>query len=321
MKELEEQTHPEILRSNLANTVLELVKAGVKDLVRFDYVDAPAPETLMRALELLNFLAALDDDGNLTAMGSMMSEFPLDPQMSKALIVSPEFNCSQEVLTIVAMLSVPNIWLRPNNQRKEADAAKQMLSVPDGDHLTLLNVFNEYQNNLHDRNWAWSNYISARSLSQAENVRAQLLRVMERLEIDLVTKSYNDQTRHYVDIRRALVCGYFMQVAHREGEKGSYLTVKDNQVVSLHPSCGLDTQPEWVVFNEFVLTTRPYIRTVSEVRAEWLHELAANYYDVPSFPDGETKRALQRVLKKQTIKIAKAAAPDDKRPKKKVKPS
>jgi pre-mRNA-splicing factor ATP-dependent RNA helicase DHX15/PRP43 len=81
MKELEEQTHPEILRSNLANTVLELVKAGVKDLVRFDYVDAPAPETLMRALELLNFLAALDDDGGLTHMGSMMSEFPLDPQV------------------------------------------------------------------------------------------------------------------------------------------------------------------------------------------------------------------------------------------------
>jgi pre-mRNA-splicing factor ATP-dependent RNA helicase DHX15/PRP43 len=81
MKELEEQTHPEILRSNLANTVLELVKAGVEDLVTFDYVDAPAPETLMRALELLNYLAALDDDGKLTPLGAMMSEFPLDPQV------------------------------------------------------------------------------------------------------------------------------------------------------------------------------------------------------------------------------------------------
>ncbi|KAI0272051.1 P-loop containing nucleoside triphosphate hydrolase protein [Russula aff. rugulosa BPL654] len=299
MKELEEQTHPEILRSNLANTVLELVKAGVKDLVRFDYVDAPAPETLMRALELLNFLAALDDDGNLTPLGAMMSEFPLDPQMSKMLIVSPEFNCSQEILTIVAMLSVPNIWLRPNNMRKEADSAKQMLTVPDGDHLTLLNVFNEYQNNLDDRNWAWNNYISARSLSQADNVRAQLLRVMERLEIGLVSKTYADQTRHYMDIRRALVCGYFMQIAHKEGEKGSYLTVKDNQVVSLHPSCGLETQPEWVLFNEFVLTTRPFIRTVTEIRPEWLLELAANYYDMTLFTDGETKRSLQRLMKKQ----------------------
>ncbi|KAI0245943.1 P-loop containing nucleoside triphosphate hydrolase protein [Lactifluus subvellereus] len=316
MKELEEQTHPEILRSNLANTVLELVKAGVKDLVRFDYVDAPAPETLMRALELLNFLAALDDEGNLTAMGSMMSEFPLDPQMSKMLIASPEFSCSQEILTIVAMLSVPNIWLRPNNQRKEADAAKALLSVPDGDHLTLLNVFNEYQNNLHDRNWAWTNYISARSLSQADNVRAQLLRIMERLDIGLVTKEYENQTRHYANIRKALVCGFFMQVAHKEGEKGSYLTVKDNQVVALHPSCGLDTQPDWVLFNEFVLTTRPYIRTVTEIRPEWLLELTANYYDIKSFPDGETKRALQNVLKKQTGKSV-----DEKRPKKKVKVS
>ena len=81
MKELEEQMHPEILRTNLANTVLVLVKAGIKDLIRFDYLDHPSPEMLMRALELLNFLAALDDDGNLTPMGSMMSEFPLDPQV------------------------------------------------------------------------------------------------------------------------------------------------------------------------------------------------------------------------------------------------
>lgn len=105
MSELEEQTYPEILRSNLANTVLELAKLGIKDLVRFDYVDAPAPETLMRALELLNYLAALDDDGNLTPLGALMADFPLDPQMAKMLIVSPEFKCSNEILTIVAMLS------------------------------------------------------------------------------------------------------------------------------------------------------------------------------------------------------------------------
>jgi pre-mRNA-splicing factor ATP-dependent RNA helicase DHX15/PRP43 len=122
VKELEEQTYPEILKSNLANTVLELVKLGItvctgggssldgdsfdlQDLVRFDYCDPPAPETVMRALELLNHLSALDDDGNLTHLGSIMAEFPLDPQMSKMLIVSPEFRCSNEILTIVSMLS------------------------------------------------------------------------------------------------------------------------------------------------------------------------------------------------------------------------
>ncbi|KAI0667358.1 pre-mRNA-splicing factor ATP-dependent RNA helicase PRP43 [Trametes maxima] len=300
MSELEEQTHPEILRSNLANTVLELAKLGVNDLVHFDYVDAPAPETLMRALELLNYLAALDDDGKLTPLGAIMADFPLDPQMAKMLIVSPEFNCSNEILTIVAMLSVPNVWLRPPSQRKEADAAKQMLTVPDGDHLTLMNVYNHYMNNKMDKNWCWNNYLSARALQQAENVRSQLERTMERYEIALVTTE--DERRLHTNVRRALVCGFFMQVAHKEGDKNGYVTVKDNQAVGLHPSCGLDSSPEWVMFNEFVLTTKPYIRTVSEVKPEWLLEYAAAYYDLSTLPDGETKRALLRAQKKRKLK-------------------
>ncbi|KAJ7489809.1 P-loop containing nucleoside triphosphate hydrolase protein [Mycena galericulata] len=333
MNELEEQTHPEILRSNLSNTVLELVKLGIKDLVRFDYVDAPAPETLMRALELLNYLSALDDDGNLTTLGGIMAEFPLDPQvldtlnlphhylscsqLAKMLIVSPEFKCSNEILTITAMLSVPNVWLRPNNQRREADAAKALLSVPDGDHLTMLNVYNEYVTNAHDKNWTWTHYLSARALAQADNVRKQLERTMERYEVEIVTLS--DQNKLYVNVRQALVCGFFMQVAHKEGDKGNYLTVKDNQVVALHPSCGMDTQPEWVVFNEFVLTTRPYIRTVTEIRPEWLLEYATTYFDLSSFPDGETKRALQRVVNKKTGKTNRSEGTGDTRETKKRK--
>ncbi|KAL1742972.1 P-loop containing nucleoside triphosphate hydrolase protein [Schizophyllum fasciatum] len=319
MSELEEQTYPEILRCNLANTVLELVKLGIKDLVRFDYVDAPAPETLMRALELLNYLAALDDEGNLTPLGDIMAEFPLDPQLAKMLIVSPELKVSNEVLTITAMLSVPNVWLRPNNQRQQADAAKAMFTVPDGDHLTLLNVFNQYMQNKYDKNWAWNHYLSARALQQAENVREQLKRTMERYELDLL--SIADEKKMYFNIRQALVCGFFMQVAHKEGEKGSYLTIKDNQVVALHPSCGLETQPEWVLFNEFVLTTRPYIRTVTEIRPDWLFEYAANYYDLKTFQDGETKRALARVSNKRAGKVGRTEDTANKRATKKQRTS
>ncbi|VAH90147.1 unnamed protein product [Triticum turgidum subsp. durum] len=103
--DLQPQTYPEILRSNLANTVLTLKKLGIDDLVHFDFMDPPAPETLMRALEVLNYLGALDDEGNLTSLGEMMSEFPLDPQMSKMLVISPRYNCSNEILSISAMLS------------------------------------------------------------------------------------------------------------------------------------------------------------------------------------------------------------------------
>ncbi len=86
-----------------------------------------------------------------------------------------------------------------------------------------------YLTDQHDRNWAWTNYLSARALAQAENVRNQLQRTMERYEIELI--STQDQRKFYENIRMALVCGYFMQVAHKEGEKGNYLTVKDNQVM------------------------------------------------------------------------------------------
>ena len=93
------------------------------------------------------------------------------------------------------------------------------------------------------------------------------------------------------------------------------VTVKDSQIVGLHPSTGLDNNPEWVLYNEFVLTTRNFIRTCTEVRPEWLVEYAASYYDPKDFKEGETKRALERVLNKGY------SARDDERARKKAKRS
>lgn len=112
-KELEENTIPEILRSNLGNVVLTLKKLGINDLVHFDFMDPPAPETLMRALEELNYLGALADDGELTPLGDRMSQLPLDPNLAKMLLDSVERGCSGEICSIVALLSTPNIFMRP----------------------------------------------------------------------------------------------------------------------------------------------------------------------------------------------------------------
>lgn len=99
----------------------------------------------MRALELLNYLGALDDEGNLTEVGSLMAEFPLEPQLAKMIIASPQFNCSNEILSIAAMLSVPNCFVRPNEAKKAADEAKARFAHLDGDHLTLLNVYHAFK--------------------------------------------------------------------------------------------------------------------------------------------------------------------------------
>ena len=190
-----------------------------------------APETLMRALELLNYLEALDDDGNLTKTGEIMAEFPLDPQLAKVLISSPQYRCSNEALSIIAMLSVPVVFVRPNESRKQADEAKAKFAHADGDHLTLLNVFHAYKSNNDDAKWCYDNYLNQRSLKSADNVRTQLQNIMERVGLPLVSTDFNDQKVYYTNIRKALTAGFFMQVAHLE-KTGHYLTVKDNQVIN-----------------------------------------------------------------------------------------
>ncbi|KAK1650603.1 hypothetical protein QYE76_068408 [Lolium multiflorum] len=295
--DLQEQTYPEILRSNLANTVLTLKKLGIDDLVHFDFMDPPAPETLMRALEVLNYLGALDDEGNLTPLGEMMSEFPLDPQMSKMLVISPKYNCSNEILSVSAMLSVPNCFLRPREAQKAADEAKARFGHIDGDHLTLLNVYHAYKQNNEDPTWCYENFVNARAMKSADNVRQQLVRIMTRFNLKMCSTDFNSR-EYYVNIRKAMLSGYFMQVAHLE-RTGHYLTVKDNQVVHLHPSNCMDHKPEWVIYNEYVLTTRNFIRTVTDIRGEWLVDIAPQYYDLTNFPSCEAKRVLERLHNKR----------------------
>ncbi|CAN0014420.1 unnamed protein product [Pylaiella littoralis] len=296
-EELLEQTYPEILRSKMSNTVLTLLKLGVEDLVHFDFMDPPAPETLMRALELLNYLGALDDEGSLTDLGNKMSELPLDPQLAKVLLASPDYGCSNEVLSIVAMLSVPQVFMRPKEAQKAADEAKAEFAHIDGDHLTLLNAYHAYKQNGGSKDWCFSNFINSRSMASAENVREQLGRLMGRLELRMVSTEFTARD-YYTNIKKALTAGMFMQVAHLE-RSGHYLTVKDNQVVSIHPSSVLDNKPVWCMFEEFVLTSKNYIRTVTGVQADWLVEIAPHYFDLENFPECEAKHDLEAVYRRK----------------------
>lgn len=305
-KELIDQSYPEILRSNLASTVLELKKLGIDDLVHFDLMDPPAPETLMRALEELNYLACLDDEGELTALGKLASDFPLDPALAVMLVSSPEFYCSNEILSLTSLLSVPQLFVRPASARKRADEMKDLFAHQDGDHLTMLNVYHAFKSPAAQENpkqWCHDHFLSYRALQQADNVRLQLKRIMEREEVELISTPFEDK-KYYENIRRALVAGFFMQVAKRDSSGKTYVTIKDNQSVLLHPSTVLGQDSEWVLYNEFVLTSKNYIRTVTAVRPEWLLDIAPTYYDVDSFPKGDVKTSLQRVLDKVNRRAA-----------------
>ncbi|AOW28198.1 pre-mRNA-splicing factor ATP-dependent RNA helicase PRP43 [Candida albicans P57072] len=302
-KELIEQSYPEILRSNLSSTVLELKKLGIDDLVHFDFMDPPAPETMMRALEELNYLQCLSDEGDLTALGRLASQFPLDPMLAVMLIGSPAYSCSEEILTIVAMLSVPNVFVRPASARKRADEAKLSFAQADGDHLTLINVYEAFispeASEIGTHKWCRDNFLSYRSLTSAKNVRNQLQRLMQKYDLQLISQ-YNQvsEFEYWENVKKALVAGFFMQVAKKKSGNKGYLTVKDNQDVLIHPSTVLSKEGEWLIYNEFVLTSKNYIRTVTVVKPEWLVEIAPKYYNLDHFAKGDVKLSLERVVER-----------------------
>lgn len=129
---------PEIQRTNLATTVLQLKTMGINDLLHFDFMDAPPVESLVMALEQLHSLSALDDEGLLTRLGRRMAEFPLEPNLSKMLIMSVALQCSDEILTIVSMLSVQNVFYRPKDKQALADQKKAKFNQAEGKSILII---------------------------------------------------------------------------------------------------------------------------------------------------------------------------------------
>lgn len=229
-------------------------------------------------------------------------------------------------MTIVALLSVPNVFVRPAAARKRADDAKMAFAHQDGDHVTLLNVYagfiSDEAQSIGVHQWCRDNFLSYRSLTSAKSVRAQLRRIMERNDIDLNSTPFEDPS-WAVNVRKALAAGFFMQVAKKKSAGKGYLTIKDNQEVLIHPSTVLATESEWVIYNEFVLTSQNYIRTVTTVRPEWLVEFAPKYYNLDHFGKGDVKLSLERVIDRvETMKkLEDKSARKEKKKSKKSKAS
>uniref|UniRef100_A0A4W6BS53 RNA helicase n=1 Tax=Lates calcarifer TaxID=8187 RepID=A0A4W6BS53_LATCA len=278
--EMEETTVPEIQRTNLGNVVLLLKSLGINDLIHFDFMDPPPHETLVLALEQLYALGALNHMGELTKLGRRMAELPVDPMLISSLIL-----CSEEVLTIAAMLSVNNsIFYRPKDKVVHADNARMNFVVPGGDHLVLLNVYTQWVESGFSTQWCYENFIQFRSMRRARDVRDQLEGLMDRIEVEVVS-SQGDS----IPIRKAVTAGYFYHTARLS--KGGYKTVKHQQTVYVHPNSSLfEEQPRWLIYHELVFTTKEFMRQVIEIESSWLLEVAPHYYKSKELEDSSSKK-------------------------------
>ncbi|KAI0320071.1 P-loop containing nucleoside triphosphate hydrolase protein [Amylostereum chailletii] len=266
---------PDIQRTNLASTILMLKAMGVNDLLSFDFMDPPPAQTMLTALESLYALSALDDEGLLTRLGRKMADFPMEPSLAKTLIASVDLGCAEEILSIIAMVSVQTVFYRPKEKQGQADSKKAKFHQPEGDHLTLLTVYNGWKASNFSNPWCYENYIQARSMRRAQDIRKQLLGIMDRYKHDILSAG-----KDYNRVRRAICSGFFRNAAKKDPQEG-YKTLVEGTPVYIHPSSALfNRNPEWCIYHELILTTREYCHNVTAIEPKWLVEVAPQFFKV-----------------------------------------
>lgn len=222
----------------------------------------------------------------------------MDPRLSKAIIASEQYKCTEEVLTIVAMLQESgSLFFRPKDKRIQANQAHQNFVRPGGDHFTLLNIFNEWIDTAFNIAWTYENFVQVKSLNRVRDIRDQLSKLCERVEI---VPENNPDSSHIVPIQKALLSGYFYNCAQLSRSGDSYKTFKTNQTVFIHPSSSLfQQQPpvRYINYYELVLTTKEYTRSVIEFKPDWLLEVAPHAFNAKDIQDDSKKKMPKQINK------------------------
>ncbi|XP_028065249.1 pre-mRNA-splicing factor ATP-dependent RNA helicase DEAH10-like isoform X3 [Camellia sinensis] len=308
-EKLSDSTDPEISRCNLSNVILQLKALGVDDIIGFDFMEKPSSTAVVKSLELLVLLGALTEEYKLSdPVGHQMARLPLEPIYSKALILASQFNCLEEMLITVAMLSVESVFYNPREKLEErfystrtapfnavlhqsyvkkARTAAKCFSSLEGDHPTLIAVYRAFdefseKSNLGNsrekteknlRKWCKENFINSRALRHARDIHRQIQGNIEQMGLGIA--SCGDDMLQF---RRCLAAAFFLNAALKQPD-GTYRVLSSGQVVQIHPSSVFfRTKPDCIIFDEFVRTTHNYVRNVTRIDYLWLAELAPQYY-------------------------------------------
>lgn len=287
--EMAANTVPEIQRQNLASTILMLKAMGIEDVLGFEFMDPPAVPAMLAAMRDLYNLGALDELSTLTSLGRRMADFPMEPALTKMLLCAVDMRCAADAVSVVAMLSVQTVFMRPKDKQQQADQKHARFRLVHGDHLTLLNVYNAWVHNGRNRAWCSDHYIQERSMRKAEDVRRQVATIMQRLRYPLESAG-GDVDR----VRRAVCAGFFKNCARRDGVEGGYKTLVGSTAVHIHPSSALFAKkPEYVVYHTLLLTSREYMHCVTTIDPRWLVELAPQFFAVA---DAATTKKRQKIV-------------------------
>ncbi|KAI1297382.1 P-loop containing nucleoside triphosphate hydrolase protein [Xylaria venustula] len=285
-RSLPDTNPPEIQRSNLAPFILQLKALGIDNVVRFEYFTPPPAELMIKATELLYSLGALDEYSKLTRpLGMRMAELAVEPMMAKTLLSAPSFGCTSEIVTIAAMTSLGGtIWVQQNDGKKQIDSARRKFAAEEGDHLTLLNVYQAFvTKGKKESRFCHENHLNFKALTRAVSIRGQLKRYLERFGTSVDESLKVPHEGRTDQIRRCLTAGYFAHAAKMQSD-GSYRNVEGGTVLYAHPSSLMfNRKADWVIFHEVMETgNKTFIRDITKIEKAWLLEYSSGFYQAKS---------------------------------------
>lgn len=240
--QLPQSTVPEMQRSNLAPVILQLKALGIDNVLRFHFMSPPPAQSMVQALELLYALGGLDKDCRLTEpLGMRIAEFPLNPMFAKMLLESGNFGCSQEILSIAAMMQIQNIFVVPSNQKSQAIRVHRKFAVEEGDHLTMLNVYEAFIKHNKNSQWCQEHFLNYKGLVRAATVREQLKKLLVKFQVPKKSSEGDPDP-----VLRCIVSGFFANAA-RFHSTGVYRTIRDDHELHIHPASVLyaEKPPRW----------------------------------------------------------------------------
>ena len=280
-----EFTEPEIMRTNLSAVILQMTALNLGDIEDFPFLEPPEDKMIRDGKNVLHEVNALDKSGKLTEIGKQLAKFPTDPKLARMLLAAGHEHCLMEVAIIVSALSVQDPREKPADKMQQADAKHVAFRHPESDFLTLLNIWNTFEeqkkhlSNSKLRKYCTENFLSYIRMREWFDIHAQVMQVIKG---DLKMHPNTDDAG-YEKIHRALLTGLLSNIGFRH-EPYEYLGARGLKFF-IFPGSGLHKiKPKWIMAAEQVETSKVYARTVARIEPEWIEQCAGhlvkhNYYD------------------------------------------
>ena len=269
-------TDPEIVRTNLAAVILQMLHLRIGDIRNFPFVDPPDQRMISDGFKLLEELQAVTEEGKLSSLGKRLVNIPLDPRFARMLLESASNGCLAEVMIITTGLSIQDPRERPADKQQAADQSHKKWQEPNSDFVSLLNLwrhFEEQRQNLSGNQYSRyckTHYVSYLRMREWRDLHHQVHTACRGLKLNANTEPAEQDAIH-----RSILSGLLGQVGILQ-DKWEYLGTR-NRKFFIFPGSGLSKKPpKWLMAGSLMETTKQFALTVAKIDSDWLEPLAAH---------------------------------------------